>query len=422
MLSVALAISTGAGWAGDLNQIQRELRQLEDVRQQAERRRTLLMSELRIAEKKIGTVVADLHGLTQQLEIKRDRLRRLRPRFEQQVRAVAREREALGRQLRSAFVMGRQDQLKILLNQQDPLLLNRMMGYYGYISRARIERIASLREKMKELEQIEAEIAVDERILMDLQKRSERERAQLETARQSREDLVKGINQEIRSQEERIESLQQQQERLQELLVRLEQQAEAPAPKPPDPVINNQQATSSGGGKVTGNSGTIHRNSDAPRIATGGSSSPRPRPKVQQGSTRFASARGSIPWPLAGNLAAKFGSQNEAGLDREGVLIDAPPGAEVRAIHSGSVAFAEWMRGFGLLLIVNHGDGYMSLYGHNQAFLKKVGDSVKAGEVIALVGDSGGQQRAQLYFAIRSKGQPVDPIGWCKRPNGRRVG
>ncbi len=403
--------------AQDLGRVQQEIRRLEGQRAAATDRRGQLMGELRLAEKKIGDVTAQLHALNDQLERKRDKLRLLRPRFEQQLRAVAREREALARQLRSAFVMGRQHRLKILLNQQDPLLVNRMMGYYGYISKARIERIASLRTKMAELERTEREIARGEDQLLELQKHAERERARLEQARGSRHELVDQLDGDIQGTEERLAQLRSQQERLTALVDRLGEEP-PPAPKvatgmdTPKPERREQRP----------DKGTIQR-----RAVPAQASRPRPEQKpaaIQRkiGSTGFASGRGRLAWPLRGRLQAEFGSRNAAGLAREGVLIEAEPGAEVRAIHAGQVVFAEWMRGLGLLMIVDHGDGYMSLYGHNQGFLREVGDRVEAGEPIALVGDSGGRRSAALYFAIRRKSTPINPLQWCRRPAGKQVG
>ena len=397
----------------DLSQVQQEIQRLEGSRQQAENRRTLLMGELRLAEKKIGDVTGQLHGLNDRLERKRDKLRLLRPRFEQQLRAVVREREALARQLRSAFVMGRQHRLKILLNQQDPLLVNRMMGYYGYISKARIERIASLRDKMRELEETEEEIASGERQLLELQKLTERERARLEQARGSRQELVGKLNGDIQGAEQQLAVLREQRQYLTELVDRL---AETPAQPPPPPAPARPKIASA----PKPSAGTIER----VRVAAVPPKNEIQRPSIQRKSesTAFSKVKGQMKWPLGGRLGAMFGSKNEAGLDWEGVLIEAPIGSEVRAIHGGKVAFAEWMRGFGLIMIIDHGDGFMSLYGYNQTMLKKVGDSVAAGEVLALVGDSGGRSASGLYFAIRQRGAPVNPVLWCERPKGRRVG
>ncbi|THG71716.1 peptidase M23, partial [Pseudomonas sp. A-1] len=129
----------------------------------------------------------------------------------------------------------------------------------------------------------------------------------------------------------------------------------------------------------------------------------------------FAQARGRLPWPVDGQLLARFGApRGDARLKWDGVLIGAAAGTRVRAIHDGRVVFADWLRGAGLLVIVDHGGGYLSLYGHNQTLLKAAGDLVKAGEAIATVGTSGGQDTPALYFAIRQQGQPSDPLRWCR--------
>lgn len=399
----ALAVSE------DLNRIQREIKRLEGDREVAKNRQILLMGELRLAEKQIGKVTGQLHSLTQKLTKKRDKLRLLRPKFEQQIRAVAREQGALARQLRSGFVMGRQHRLKILLNQQDPHLLNRMMGYYGYISKARIERIASLRGKMFELEKTENEIAQGEDQLIELQKISERERARLEQARNSRQELVSQLNHKIRSKEQRLEGLHERRTRLERLVNRLASGSSAKSSRQPSATI----ATSRSGGRV----GIIERT--PPKITA---QTKTYRSIAKAASTSFAKGRGRMKWPLRGIIGSRYGSKNEAGLASDGVLIQSATGSKVQAIHSGRVTFAEWMRGLGLLLIIDHGDGYMSLYGYNQTLLKKVGDRVSTGDVVSLVGKSGGRSEAGLYFAIRKKGAPVDPAKWCKRSDGKRVG
>ena len=137
---------------------------------------------------------------------------------------------------------------------------------------------------------------------------------------------------------------------------------------------------------------------------------------------QFAALRGRLPWPASGRIVSRFGTPRLGGLFWDGVMISAPEGREVRAVHHGRVAFADWLRGLGLLMIVDHGDGYMTLYGHNQSLFKEVGDWVEADEAIALVGSSGGRERAGVYFGVRFKGRPVDPAKWCRRMAGSKVG
>ena len=136
----------------------------------------------------------------------------------------------------------------------------------------------------------------------------------------------------------------------------------------------------------------------------------------------FVGLRGRLPWPASGRIVNRFGSPKLGALVWDGVMISAPEGREVRAVHHGRVAFADWLRGFGLMLIVDHGDGYMTLYGHNQSLFKEAGDWVEVGEPVALVGSSGGREQAGVYFGIRYQGRAVDPAKWCRRPTGSKVG
>ncbi|MEJ2322326.1 MAG: peptidoglycan DD-metalloendopeptidase family protein, partial [Gammaproteobacteria bacterium] len=139
-------------------------------------------------------------------------------------------------------------------------------------------------------------------------------------------------------------------------------------------------------------------------------------------SVAFKSRKGKLPWPVKGRMVQRFGETMKGGVTLEGIVIESHEGEDVRAVHGGEVIFADWLRGYGLLLIVDHGDGYMTLYGYNQSLLKNVGDPVEAGEIVSLAGVSGGRRNAAVYFAIRKGASPVNPLSWCVRPSGKRVG
>ena len=145
-------------------------------------------------------------------------------------------------------------------------------------------------------------------------------------------------------------------------------------------------------------------------------------PDEAPGAEPFVQRKGRLPWPSRGRIAAAFASPKLGGMSWDGVMISAQPGEAVQAVHHGRVAFADWLRGFGLLLILDHGDGWMTLYGHNQSLFKEVGDWVEAGEPLALVGNSGGRQASGVYFGIRHQGKAVDPGRWCRKPRSGRVG
>ncbi len=226
---------------------------------------------------------------------------------------------------------------------------------------------------LQSLAKLEQEISEEEQRLQQLFAKEEVEKQQLELAGEKRERIIAALNLQLQSKAQELEGLQANEKQLQSLLIELQ---DVLADIPLDPAAN----------------------------------------------TPFSSRKGKLPWPATGRISASFGSTREVGKLRwDGVLIEAPEGREVRSVHYGRVAFADWLRGFGLLLIIDHGDGYMSLYGYNQSLFKETGEWVEAGEVIAQVGSSGGRSSTGVYFGIRHNGEPVDPKGWCKQIKGRRI-
>jgi septal ring factor EnvC (AmiA/AmiB activator) len=278
---------------------------------------------------------------------------------------VAGMRAGLAQQLRAAYIIGREEPLKMLLNQQDPAQASRMFVYYSYFGRARAGAIAAIDTDIHRLGDLDAQLAADEQRLDALQSATTDELAQLEAARAQRDAALVAIKADSRNSARMLQRLQGQQAALTALLADLKR---AMQPFPSD--------------------------------ATGA----------------FGSWRGRLAWPVGGHLAARFGQVRAGGLKWDGMLIDTERGADVRAVYRGRVIYADWLPGLGLLTIVDHGDGYLSLYGHNDRLYKAVGDTVAAGEVIAASGDSGGSSRPQLYFEIRNGGRPVDPGPWFRQP------
>jgi murein hydrolase activator len=281
---------------------------------------------------------------------------------------VAAMRAGLAQQMRAAYMIGREEPLKLLLNQQDPARAGRMFAYYGYFGRARAGIIATIDADVRQLADLDAQLAADEQRLDALQSASADELTQLEAARSQRDAALVAIKAESQSSAQVLQRLQGQQAALASLLRDLNRALE---PFPSD--------------------------------ATGA----------------FGALRGRLAWPVGGRLAARFGQVRAGGLKWDGMLIDTERGADVRAVYRGRVIYADWLPGLGLLTIIDHGDGYLSLYGHNDRLFKAVGDTVSAGDVIAASGDSGGSTRPQLYFEIRKGSRPVDPAPWFHLPAPR---
>jgi len=356
----------------ELSRLQGSIERLQTELQSKGRQQQALVEELRSAEQAISRSVRRLRSFTEDLRQLESRLDALAGERDMQQEALQIERIALALQLRAAYAMGRQQRLKILLNQQDPSIISRMMVYYDYINRARTERMARISQVIEELVRIEAEIAGESRRLHEMQTRELEEKSRLERERTRREEVILALEEDIRSQDDRLTGLKMSEQQLQDLIRKLQEE-----------LISLPL-------------------SDASRLP-------------------FQSSKGELIWPAKGRLTAGFGSRKAGNLKWDGVLISAPEGSEVRAVHRGRVAFADWLRGFGLLLIVDHSNGYMTLYGHNQSLFKETGEWVEAGEPVALIGNSGGRLNTGVYFGIRYKGRAVNPRKWCRRIKGNRI-
>ena len=368
--------------AGDA-ELETKTRQLEEVKNRIQSlNRTLRSTEsqrdeqnlaLRDTEQQIGLIARRIRVTSLSLERQQRQLGELEAERADARLKLDSHRSSLEQQIRAAYAMGRQEKVKILLNQEDPAVVSRVMVYYDYFNTARLSRMARIEKSLRELNRIEKAIAQEEQRLQQLQDKNTNEKMQLEAAKRGREEIIAGLNRRRKDQGQELNELKDDENQLSALISNIQQ---ALSDIPLDPAAHDP----------------------------------------------FRTRKGKLPWPANGRLVASFGSQREVGkLTWDGVMIAAPEGREVRAIHHGRVAFADWLRGFGLLLIIDHGDGYMSLYGHNQSLFKETGEWVEPGEVVAQVGNSGGRTRSGIYFGIRHNGQPQNPKQWCRRTSGSSV-
>jgi len=336
---------------------------LREARGEADRE----AERLRETERALARAARVLHEIRGELEAKRDALAGLTADRARRRADLAAHRHGLARQLRAAYAMGRQDHLRILLHQEDAGVISRVLTYHRYVSRARAARIERLRADLAALARLERAILLESRALEQLAARHAAAREALARQREARAAAVNALAAEIERGGRRLAVLEENERELERLL-----------------------------------DGIRRALADIP--ATLADEEP------------FADRRGRLPWPTEGRIRHPFGTRRPPGdLRWQGVWIAARAGEPVRAISHGRVAYAEWLRGLGMLVILDHGGGYMSLYGHNRALLKEPGDWVAAGESIALVGDTGGLEAPGLYFEIRERGRPVDPARWCRR-------
>lgn len=352
--------------AQQLKELNTRIKNLEQSLNQVKGAKAAVLKELQASEKKIADTAKAIRSNLASSKRLKSRLSELKAEKADLTLKQNQQKNYLEKQIRSAYAMGRQEYLKVLLNQQQPDQVSRVLRYYDYINKERSRHIDEYLETAKTLDRVKKEILQKDYVLTTTRSKLEADRGRLKAEQKKREGLVAQLDKEISGKGQELATLNQDRARLEQLL---EEVREA--------IVNI------------------------------------PMPK----DTRpFKSMRGKLPWPIKGRVAYAFGSEQIRGkLRRNGMVIRAGEGTEIKAIHSGRVVFADWLRGYGVLLILDHGNGFMSLYGNNQALLREAGDWIHAGESIATVGRSGGQTRSGLYFEIREKGAPQDPIIWLGR-------
>lgn len=337
---------------------------------------------LKQSEQSISETNRKLYELNQQQKSRRGTLQNLQQEKSGLSQTIAQQQALLGKQLYQQYLNGQQSHLQIVLTQRDPSAISRDLHYYSHIARARANLIDSLKTNLGRVTVLNEQTATALRQIDDLRLAQEVQRKQLEAEQSARKRLLKKLASEIKTQRGEISKLRRDEKRLTNLVERLARII----PAQPRPQKQRQEAG--------------RKNESVPSEAFSGGS--------------FAALKGRLHLPVRGNVSNRFGAMREdGGISWKGLFIKAGEGEEVRAIADGRVVFADWLRGFGNLMIVDHGSGFMSLYGNNQTLLKNVGDSVAAGDTIAAVGNSGGNDEAGLYFEMRHQSKPFDPLTWC---------
>ncbi|MFZ9641826.1 MAG: murein hydrolase activator EnvC family protein [Candidatus Methylopumilus sp.] len=302
------------------------------------------------------------------------------------------QKNQLSKQIYQQYLHGQASYLQVILEAQDPSALARQLQYFSYISRARKALIADMQSNLGRVTKLNEETANALKQVLSLQAKQQAERKNLEMQKQAHSKVVEKLSSQINAQRNEIEKLKRDEKSLAQLMERL---ARAPQAKP-------QQATPSG------KSEPDNQNRPQQALATNES-----LPSNAFDGVSFESLKGKLNLPVRGEVTNKFGnSRQDTGLTWKGLFIKSNEGNEVKSVANGRVVFADWMRGFGNLIIVDHGGGYMSLYGNNQALLRKLGDTVKGGDIIASVGNSGGNDTSGLYYELRSHSKPFDPMSW----------
>jgi len=378
LLLLASPAAEPAG-AGSKEKELRELRgRIEALQKQlagAEESKSEAADALRESERAISEANRSLRELgAQSKEINRE-LTALGTESRRNEESLKAQQLLLARLLYQHYLGGQTEPLKLLLNREDPNEIARRLHYFGYISRARAVFIADLRAGLARLRDLSQEAQRKAAELAAVAAETQAQRGLLEREKRARNQVLARISRDIQRQRREIGTMKRDENRLARLVASL---AKLVARAKPAPRLRNERV-----------------------------------PQAPSGDSPFLELKGKLNLPVRGELANRFGSPRaDGGVIWKGLFIAARAGEEVRAVADGRVVFADWLRGFGNLLIVDHGDAYMSLYGNNEALYKRVGDPIRGGESIAAVGASGGNTDSGLYFELRHQGRPLDPLDW----------
>ncbi len=363
---------------------------------------------LKKSELAISQANKSLYDIGHQQLIKKTTLAQLKVQSSSINNTLAQQQKLLNTQLYEQYIHGQQSYTQIVLQNQDPGKIARDLHYFSYISKARAKLIAQMQGNLAQIAKLNDETTQALNAVAELKKQQELERLQLQAQKQEKSKIVKSLSKKIASQRNEISKLARDEKDLSQLVERLARAI----PK---------DSTSTSKNKVTKNNTRKELNKTAEDEVTTGNSSQNKTaiasndelPSNAYSGENFATLKGKLNLPVQGEVMNRFGaSREDSGISWKGLFIKSAEGSSVKSVASGRVVFSDWMRGFGNLIIVDHGNGYMSLYGNNQAVLRKVGDNVSGGDAIASVGNSGGNDVNGLYYELRKQSKPFDPMSW----------
>ncbi len=372
-----------------LQSLQQEYRVAQESRKEA-------ADGLRQSELAISESVRQLRRMEGERQSAQASLRELRQREKATETRIRGQQDNLGKALRAAYQRGQGDALKLLLNGADPNQSVRDLHYLAYLSRAQLALIDSLRADLMRLDSLRQAAAEKTQKLTQIRQARRDEQKKLLADKDDRQQVLDKLSDQIRQQRREITTLKRDEQRLTELVERLARLVVRPAK-------NNAKPGKPQTGTATEASGM--------RPLAVNTRTPEPFRTDKP----FSRLKGLLNLPVQGELMNRFGAPREdGGVSWKGLFIRAANGAAVKAVAAGQVVFSDWLRGFGNLIIVDHGEGYMSLYSNNESLYKQVGETVQPGDAIAAVGNSGGQTEAGLYFEMRHQSRPFNPLSWVK--------
>ena len=361
----------------ELEELRSRIEALQKELEKSEVSRSEAADALRESERAISKANRRLFELANERKSVNGEISQLREQAQGLEARIASERQSLAALIHRQYLAGQPESLRLMLNRQNANETARQLHYLGYVSRARAELIGSLRSNLDRLNNLTEQVRVESNHLRQLENEETKQKRTLEKQKRARTDVLAKAADDIARQRKEITKLKADEQRLTELIRKLAEEAEKRRKRArlrnqslPDATVNN---------------------------------------------SAFAKLKGKLRLPVIGELTNRFGQPRaDSGLSWKGLFIAAKEGDVVKAIAPGEVVYADWLRGFGNLLILDHGAGYMSLYGNNEALYKRVGDQLSAGDTIAAVGNSGGNENSGLYFELRHQGRPFDPMPWVR--------
>ena len=361
-LVTASAVANEDRTKKDLSEVQNALEQSQAEYNAQRKKIASLQKNLKSHELDIAKNAKALNMAEQSVKETKTQQKELQNKADELDKKHTQFQKVLAAQLKSAYMAGGDDYSKMLLNQADTAKFERTLSYYNYLNKARIEQIEDLKDLQQQIVQNQKELVKTQEKLVLLYDEQKRRQTALVNAQSERQANLKNLQAQLNSTKSSINYLNENQQTLVTTIEELEKE-------------KTQKIELLG----------LNKN------------------------------KGKLDWPSKGKLKHTFGQRKHGGIDWKGVLIGAKEGTNINSVHNGQVVFADWLKGYGWVIVVDHGEGFMSLYGHAQTLLRDVGDMVREGETLALVGQSGGQASSGLYFEIRHKGHAVNPVKWCKR-------
>jgi len=362
-LATATAVANEDRTKKDLSEVQTALKQSQSEYNAQRKKVATLQKNLQQHELEIAKNAKALNMAEQSVKKTEQQQQLQQQKADQLEQQHAQFQHALAAQLKSAYMAGGDDDYaKMLLNQKDTAKFERTLSYYNYLNKARIEQLEELKALQLQIAKNQAELAKTKQKLVNLHDEQKRRQTALVNAQSERQANLKNLQAQLNNTKSSINYLKENQQTLITTIEELEKE-------------KNKKVELLG----------------------------------------LNNSKGKLNWPSRGKLEHTFGQRKHGGIDWKGVLIGAKEGSNINSVHNGQVVFADWLKGYGWVIVVDHGEGFMSLYGHAQTLLKDVGDMVREGETVALVGQSGGQASSGLYFEMRHKGRAVNPEKWCKR-------